>query len=203
MSGSNELRDAGTFRLEHRRFLQGQHAGKRSGGGGIGLRRGLDDVEKFHEPAGFAFLRQRVERLHALRVLQIRARQQRHQDAGRARELLQLRSVQRTDEALDAGGIIGGDGLAVVDGLAPILLQLPQRLLQRVVEIVIRRQLERGEGHVGGGGIAIETGGTHCFQTGARRFVLGHLLEERERIRHAIAPVAEHATGGGAGARLG
>ena len=47
-----------------------------------------------------------------------------------------------------------------------------------------------------------EAGGPDRFEAHARVWVGGQLLEQVQGVRHAIAPVAQHACGGGAGAEI-
>jgi hypothetical protein len=72
----------------------------------------------------------------------------------------------RTRKA-DAGRVVGGEEAAFGEGAAPEGLQLAERLLEGVVEVVVDRLLEDGEGDLNGFGGAEEAGGADGFEADA------------------------------------
>ena len=119
------------------------------------------------------------------------------------RELQDFRGAERLEQVLQASRIVLGQRTSVGDGFAPLGLQLAEGLLEGVVQVVIQRFLEDGQCHFGGLGRAEEARTADGLQADARAFVISQLGEERQGIGNAIAPVAKHAPGSGAGIGLG
>jgi hypothetical protein len=93
--------------------------------------------------------------------------------------------------------------LAGGDGFAPIGLELAHGLADRVVEVVIGGFRLRGHDDFDGAAIGEIAGSADGFEADARAFVGGLSFQQIDGIGDAIAPIAEHARGGGAGVGLG
>ena len=95
-------------------------------------------------------------------------------------------------------------GLLLGDRLLHVLVERPHRLVA---------DDSRGTGRTGcsaairatsmASGTGEEAGGAHRFQPNARVLVGRQLAEQVERVRHAVAPVAQDARGGGPGRKSG
>ena len=83
------------------------------------------------------------------------------------------------------------------------LLERGHRLVQRVLEVVVLVVDQRFDGDVERLLVVEEAQGPDRFEPNARVLVVDAGLEQLERIRDAVAPVAEDAGGRGAGLRLG
>ncbi len=93
-------------------------------------------------------------------------------------------------------------GPAHGDGLFHVRIEGPHRLAAGVVEVIVRRVLGRDQGNLHSFGHREEAGGADGLKPDARIGIGGQLLEPIERIRHPVAPVAEHARGRGPGAEI-
>ncbi len=199
MAGTSELGDGLAPGHEVGSRLQQQEVAGIGEGWPTGLGERLDHPEQGGERALAAALGQGQERGLAHRRGGVGAREHRLVDRVAGGQPGEIGGAHPAEDVLDALGVVLGQRLAIGDGGLPPWRQLLHGLLQAVAEVVVHRLLEAGEGDVGGLPLLVEARRAHRLQAHARMLILGLDLEQRERLGHAVAPVAQHAGGGGAG----
>jgi hypothetical protein len=169
----------------------------------LGLLRLIEHIQQHDRTTHLALVRQLVQCAGTLRIGDAGARQQRGEHRGNARELQQLRRVDAADEILDAGRVVRRERLADASAGFQYGWSLAERFAQDVVEVVVGWVLQRQQRDVGRFRRAEEAGGADGFEAHARVLVVRALGQQRQRVGHAVAPVAQHARGLRARARLG
>ena len=132
----------------------------------------------------------------------LRAEKDGEHDAWRLGKIHQLLGTDALDEIVDAGRIVGGDGRAFFQRFMPDRAKLLHRFFKRVGEVIVGREIKRSQRHIHSSRLGEEAGGADGFQSHARIFIGRLHLEQRERVAHTIAPVAENACRSGAGVRI-
>ena len=189
------------FQLFHR--LAGQQARQASNslfGAGFSL---LQQAQEQCQTGDLAQRRQLIEGHAPIGIQHPGAAQQIGQHGLNPRQLQDFCRAERLEQILQASRIVLRQRTPIGHRLTPLRLQLPEGLLESVLEVVIQRSLENGQSDFCGLGRTVEARSPNGLQANARALVVGQLGEERQSIGNAVTPVAKDAAGSSAGVGLG
>ena len=136
--------------------------------------RGFERAEQLHGHRRLFLRREFGERREAVEFAEARGGSgSRTEHRLGARELGEIAGGHAAEDEFDARRVAGRKRLAFADRRLPPLFELPERLLEAIVQVVIGRLCQRGQRHIGGLPLAEERAGAHRFEADARRCVGG------------------------------